>query len=199
MSYMKNLKAELREKVLAERTAVTPERRKAMSDAICKRAVALSAFRLAETILLYAPKEIEVDVMPIAEAAWRAGKAVAFPKCRRSPEGFAYMTYHLVNSPDELLPGSYGILEPSDDAPLYDAKADTRASLAFAPALAFDKKGYRLGYGGGYYDRYFNTYSGSVVGVIFSEFVLPTLPHGRYDIKTGLIITEKGVKVTVED
>lgn len=198
MSYMKNIKAELREKVLAERSAVTPEERRALSDAICKRAVGLSAFRLAETILLYAPKEIEVDVMPIARAAWQAGKTVAFPKCRRSPEGYSYMTYHIVNDESELSPGSYGILEPSDDAPLYDAKTDPRASLAFAPALAFDKKGYRLGYGGGYYDRYFNSYNGSVIGVIYSKYILPSLPHGRYDIRVGLVITEKGVNVTVE-
>lgn len=199
MSYMKNLKSELREKVLSERATITAEERRAMSNAICKRAEALSAFRLAETILLYAPKEIEVDVMPIAHAAWNAGKAVAFPKCRRSPDGIAYMTYHIVNSEEELLPGTFGIMEPADTSPLYDPKTDPRASLAFAPALAFDEKGYRLGYGGGYYDRYFNSYGGSVVGVIYSKFVYPSLPHGRYDIRTGLIITEKGVKVTVED
>ncbi len=198
MSYMKTQKAELREKLVAQRSVVTMEARREMSDAICRRAVALSSFRLAQTILLYAPKEIEVDVLPIAKIAWEQGKSVAFPKCHRSKNGISYMTYHIVGSLDELKPGSYGLLEPDDDAPIYDAKSDTRGSLCFAPALAFDKKGYRLGYGGGYYDRYFNSYSGSVIGVIFSEFVLPTLPHGKYDIKAGLLITEKGVKVTLE-
>ncbi len=199
MSYMKTQKAEIRERILKKRRAVSPERIREMSDAICRRAAGLSGFRLAETLLLYAPKDIEVDVMPLARLALREGKRVAFPKCHRAPEGYAYMTYHLVSDLSELVPGKFGILEPSDDAPLYDIKADTHPSLAFAPALAFDKNGYRLGYGGGYYDRYFNTYSGSVVGVVFSEFVLPSLPHGRYDIRAGLVITEKGVKVTVED
>ncbi len=196
---MKTQKAEIREKVLEKRRAVPAERIRSMSDAICKRAAALSGFRLAETVLLYAPKDIEVDVMPLAKLALAEGKRVAFPKCRRAPEGYAYMTYHTVSDLSELVPGKFGILEPSDDAPLYDIKSDPHPSLAFAPALAFDKKGYRLGYGGGYYDRYFNTYNGSVIGVVFSEFVLPSLPHGRYDIKAGLIITEKGVKITVED
>ena len=196
MNYMKAQKAELREKLLAERTAIPPEKRAAMSRAICDRAISLSGFRLAETILLYAPKDIEVDVTPIAAAAWEQGKSVAFPRCHR-PEGtYAYMTYHIVESLDELSPGSFGLLEPSDDAPLYDPKSDMRGSLAFAPAIAFDRSGYRLGYGGGYYDRFFNTYTGSVIGVIFSDFVLPSLPHGRYDIKAGLIITEKGVRST---
>lgn len=199
MNYMKNQKAELREKILLKRAAVTPEDRRRMSDEICRRACSLSGFRLAETILLYAPKDIEVDVLPIAKAAWAEGKTVAFPKCHRSPEGIAYMTYHIVYDLSELKPGKYGIYEPDDDAPVYDAKNDPRSSICFAPALAFDKKGYRLGYGGGYYDRYFNTYCGSVIGVIFSEFIMPSLPHGKYDIKAGLLITEKGVKVTVEN
>ncbi len=198
MSYMKTVKAELREKVIAERRAVSKEDIRKMSDAICRRATGLSSFRLAETILLYSPKEIEVDVLPIAEAAWREGKTVAFPRCHRSPEGYGYMTYHIVNSLDDLKPGSFGILEPSEDLPVYDARTDTRPSLSFAPALAFDKNGYRLGYGGGYYDRYYNAYSGTVIGVIFSKFVYPTLPHGRYDISAGLLITEKGVTVTGE-
>ncbi len=198
MNHMKNQKAELREEILEKRAAVSPEDRRRMSDEICRRACALSGFRLAETILLYAPKEIEVDVLPIAEAAWAEGKTVAFPKCHISPEGYAYMTYHIVSDLSELKPGKYGISEPDDDAPVYDAKKDPRGSICFAPALAFDKKGYRLGYGGGYYDRYFNSYSGSVVGVIFSEFIVPSLPHGKYDIKAGLLITEKGVKVTLE-
>ncbi len=199
MNYMKAQKAELRSKLLAEREAISPEKRAAMSDAICGRAVSLSGFRLAQTILLYAPKQIEVDVIPIARAAWNAGKKVAFPRCHRPEGGFAYMTYHIVDSLDELSPGSFGLLEPSEDAALYDPQSDTRGSLAFAPGIAFDRSGYRLGYGGGYYDRFFNAYSGSVVGVIFSDFLVPQLPHGRYDIRAGLIITEKGVRPTLEN
>ncbi len=199
MSYMKNQKAEIREKIHEKRKNVSTEKIREMSDSICKRASALSGFRLAETVLLYAPKEIEVDVLPLAKLALSEGKKVAFPKCHRSPEGYSYMTYHLVSSLDELSPGAFGILEPSEDAPVYDIKSDPHPSIAFAPALAFDKHGYRLGYGGGYYDRYFNTYNGSVIGVIFSDFIVPSLPHGRYDIKASLMITEKGVKVALED
>lgn len=199
MSYMKNQKAEIREKIHEKRKNVPVEKIREMSDSICKRASALSGFRLAETVLLYAPKEIEVDVLPLAKLALSEGKKVAFPKCHRSPEGYSYMTYHLISDLSELSPGTFGILEPSEDAPVYDIKSDPHPSIAFAPALAFDKHGYRLGYGGGYYDRYFNTYNGSVIGVIFSDFIVPTLPHGRYDIKASLMITEKGVKVALED
>lgn len=199
MNFMKAQKAELREKLIAEREAIPPEARAAMSRKICDRAVSLSGFRLAETILLYSPKPVEVDVTPIAQAAWELGKSVAFPRCHRPEDSFPYMTYHIVNSLDELHRGSFGLLEPDEDAPLYDPSADTRGSIAFAPAIAFDRAGYRLGYGGGYYDRFFNAYSGSVIGVIFSDFVVPSLPHGRYDIRAGLLITEKGVRPTLEN
>ena len=199
MNYMKTQKAELRAKFIAERKAMDPALREQKSLAISKRVTALSGFRLAETILLYSPKSIEVDVNYIAEAAIKSGKAVAYPRCHKSQDGPAYMTYHTVSSLSELHPGSFGLLEPDEDAPLYNPQTDCRGSLCIAPALAFDRQGYRLGYGGGYYDRYFNTYNGSIVGVIFSDFIVPSLPHGKYDIKAGLLISETGVKATVEN
>lgn len=199
MNYLKNRKSELRKQLLAQRALVSPEDRERMSEKICRRAISLAGFRLAGTILLYAPKEIEVNVYPIAEAAWAQGKAVAFPRCHKSDSGFSYMTYHLVENRSQLKKGTFGIMEPDKDAPLYDPAKDRRGSICFAPAIAFDKYGYRLGYGGGYYDRYFNSYTGSIVGVIFSDFVFDSLPHGKYDIRAGILITEKGVTMTVED
>ena len=120
----KKPKAELRKQLLAQRALVPPEDRERMSEKICQRAISLAGFRLAGTILLYAPKEIEVNVYPIAEAAWAQGKAVAFPRCHKSENGLSYMTYHIVEDRSQLKKSTFGIMEPDEDAPLYDPATD---------------------------------------------------------------------------
>ncbi|MCD8056256.1 MAG: 5-formyltetrahydrofolate cyclo-ligase [Clostridiales bacterium] len=196
MNTMKLQKAAMREKYKNERKLIGDDERRAMSDEICRRATALSSFRLAQTVLLYAPKSHEVDVYPIAKEALARGKRVAFPRCGKKEDGTILMTFHTVSSLSELHPGSFGIMEPEDDAPLYEIDADKRSSIAFAPGITFDRHGYRIGYGGGYYDRYFSSYTGTIVGVVFSQLLTDEIPHGKYDIKAGLIITEKGVTAT---
>ena len=104
-------------------------------------------FLEADTLFLYAHTHGEIDVFPLALKAWEMGKTVAFPLVGET----GMMTFRSVTSLAELSPGFHGILEPSKEAPL---ATGTDKSLMLVPALAFDVKGYRLGYGGGYYDRY---------------------------------------------
>ncbi|MFR4021943.1 MAG: 5-formyltetrahydrofolate cyclo-ligase [[Eubacterium] siraeum] len=42
--------------------------------------------------------------------------------------------------------------------------------MLIVPALCFNAKGFRLGYGKGYYDRFINGYKGYTVGVCYEEF-----------------------------
>ena len=64
------------------------------------------------------------------------------------------------------------------------------------PALACDRRGYRLGYGGGYYDRWLAGCSGWKVGLCRAALLQDRLPRGPYDIPVDLVVTETepGVK-----
>ena len=62
--------------------------------------------------------------------------------------------------------------------------------LVLVPGLAFDREGFRLGYGGGYYDRYLRDFPGSSIGVAFSECITETLPRTIYDIPVNRVVTE---------
>lgn len=44
---------------------------------------------------------------------------------------------------------------------------DFTGSLCIVPALMYDLKGYRLGYGGGYYDRFLSGYDGYKIGITY--------------------------------
>ena len=62
--------------------------------------------------------------------------------------------------------------------------------------LAFDNRGYRLGYGKGYYDKFFEknrdlTYLG--YGYDFQE--VSSLPVESFDIKLDAIITNKSINI----
>ena len=191
MNPNKKEKDELRALYLEKRRNMDAGEKSCRDEAICRAALGLISFRYAEFVLLYAATDDEIDVSEIAEAAWKSGKKVAFPRCEKVSHT---MTYHFVSSLDELKVDSYGIREPSPDAPVYDPAVETGSAVCFVPGLLYDKSGYRLGYGKGFYDRYLSEFSGCKIGVVYSDYVMPEVPRGRYDVSLDVLLTEKGVK-----
>ena len=196
MYTVKKDKDEMRSVWRERRAGIDVSEKGRRDGAICRTAVSLASYRYAKYILMYAPTEEEIDVMPIALDALAKGKRVAFPKCR--PETHT-MDYHFVTSVDELSADYMGILEPSGDAPLFDPGSMSREALCFVPGLVYDMKGFRLGYGKGFYDRYLTSFEGNAVGIVYSDFIVPEVPRGRFDVTIKILLTEKGVVVTGEN
>ncbi len=191
MNSIKREKDELRETYLAHRAQMDEEVKKHRDESICKYAAGLVSFKYAEFVLLYAETANEIEVTPLANLAWENGKKVAFPRCDKTTHT---MKYHIVSSLEELTVDSYGIREPSPDAPVYDPTEEKGSAVCFVPGLLYDKQGFRLGYGKGFYDRYLSDFSGSKIGVIYSDYIVPTVPRGRYDVSCDILLTENGVK-----
>ncbi len=185
---IKEKKTEIRTAYLEKRAAIPPEERARRDERICRYILSSASFRYAQTILAYHPKETEVDILPVLREALAQGKKIALPRCEEEH----IMTYRFIPSLDVLAPGTYGIYEPSADAPLFAEEVGC-ASLCLVPGVVFDVHGFRIGYGGGYYDRFLHNYQGSVAGVIYREFILPSVPHGRYDLALPVMISEKGM------
>ena len=179
-------KKELRRRFLAARLALSEEERRSWDRALCEQIAAHPFFVSCELLLLFSPTKGEPDLLPLLEIAQNHGKSVAFPLCHEEDHT---LTFHLVSSKDELSVGSYGILAPSPRMPIADLTADT---LCLLPALSFDRRGYRLGYGGGYYDRFLSHFPGKTVGPIYSCLVSEALPTGEHDKAVHQIITERG-------
>jgi 5-formyltetrahydrofolate cyclo-ligase len=94
-----------------------------------------------------------------------------------------------VNSFDHQMQlGAFNILEPHHDLPLIDLG---NIDLILIPALACDRQGYRLGYGGGFYDRWLPNATGFKAGIIFEQFYVNVLPHDIWDMRLDAIVTEK--------
>ena len=81
-------------------------------------------------------------------------------------------------------------MEPPQDAPIWTPSPSDKA-ICIIPGVVFDPQGHRVGYGKGYYDRYLSDKHIQRIGVVYDDFILKSLPHGRYDLAVDLIITEK--------
>jgi len=84
----------------------------------------------------------------------------------------------------------YGIPEPEQIKKVFP-------DIMLVPLVAFDKRLYRIGYGGGYYDRYIDKISNKKkifkIGIAHSCQKINKVPTNKYDKKLDIIITEKYV------
>ncbi len=191
----KQEKDALRKEYKEKRRALPKEEKERRDMEICRRAASLAVFRFAQYVLLYDATECEISLSPLAREALARGKKLAYPRCDTESHT---VTFHTVASLDELIPDAYGIKAPPPDAPVFDPGKGAGNAVCFVPGLVFDRSGFRLGYGKGYYDRFLSSFSGSRVGVIYSDFLVPRLPRGRYDRNTDILLTEQNVIIVRE-
>ena len=161
------------------------ERRKALDlAAFAARALPFLAELLAEKqrVLLYAPLPDEPDPRGLLK---RLPKA-RFYLPRVEGEELAVLPY---DAP--LVPGAFGVLEPAGGEPLPPEALDA----VVVPALAFDRRGFRLGQGKGYYDRFLKRLARDAltVGFVPEALVLDELPTDPWDVPVRAIVTEAGV------
>ena len=140
MGGVKKEKAALRRELLARRDALPGRAEK--SRAIQSRVLALPEYQRARRVLLYLSKGSEVDTWPLLDCALAQGKEVYAPRCLERP---GEMAFYRVSSREDLQAGAFGLLEPIPGRcpPLERGQGD----LCLVPGLAFDREGYRLGYG----------------------------------------------------
>ena len=189
---LKEQKQELRGSLLKKRENIPEEAKKKMDNKILTLFTSLISYRYSDTLLLYYPTKGEVDTRPLIRSALKAGKRVALPVCH---ETGSVMEYYFIESEDDLEAGKYGIPAPKQSSRKFVKDDVNKSIIIVVPALAFDKEGYRLGYGKGYYDRYVNELSATSIGLVYSDFIMDKLPRGRFDISVDLLVSEKGVKL----
>lgn len=96
----------------------------------------------------------------------------------------AMMTNYVYRGKEGLVKNLYNILEP-EKGNLHTGEVD----LVLIPMLAFDLKGYRVGYGKGFYDRFLQTIATKKVGLCFFGPVAQIDDVNEYDVSMDLCIT----------
>lgn len=180
----------LREKYKQIRKEMPADMKKVRDEKILYKLTALPVYKNCETVLTYVSTPIEVDTRMLIAKALSEGKKVAVPKCIK---GTRDMEFYLINSFDDLEEGSFSVLEPVPEKCVLLKKINK--AICIVPALAYDKYGYRLGYGKGYYDRFLSAHKNVFkIGFGYCCCTETKLNHGRYDIPVDFLVTEKYVK-----
>lgn len=190
---IREVKKALRQGFKETRRSFRPDEKEKRDEKILQKLTALPEYREAPLILTYVSTAIEVDTHALIGRAVADGKRVAVPWC---VPGKVEMKFYYVGALSELAPGTFGVLEPvpgmAEELPLTEGRL--LHSFCVLPGLGFDLEGYRLGYGKGYYDRFLSRYPGVTAGVCYTACLKTQLPHGRYDRRADILVTEKFVK-----
>lgn len=142
-----------------------------------------------DTILCYVSVNDEVDTRCLIKYILDAGKNLYIPKCVGKD-----MFFYRLTDINNLIDGEFGI-PTVDTASLISLKSFDNV-LCIVPAICFDKKGYRTGYGGGYYDRFLAEKRIETVGLCYDECICDVLPKNNFDIQVDNVLTETGFKIT---
>lgn len=141
----------------------------------------------------YWPLDGEIDPRPLMAALAGLGHPLALPVVA---ERGAVLEFRRWSPGEALEPGPHRTRHPP-------VSAGTVAPAALlVPLLAFDRRGFRLGYGGGYYDR---TLAGLrrggtilAAGLAFAAQEVERVPADPWDMPLDLVATEQGVIVMAD-
>lgn len=142
----------------------------------------LDIYKKAKSVFIFISYKSEVDTRGIIEDILADGKKLLVPLVKGSE-----MIAVEVKGIDDLEPNKMGILEPKSGDEVTDV------DLTITPGLAFDKAGYRLGYGGGYYDKFFAKVNTVRMGIGYSDQYVENLVHEDYDKALEYLLTEEGL------
>ena len=181
-------KRRLRQVLLEQRKALSPARRCLLESDIARQVLGMSAYREAELVLLYLSTPREIGTAIVVAHALGLGKKVAVPRCQKGGK----MDFCLFDDHRQLVSGFHGILEPAPGAPALSHE-EMKGAFCIVPALAADREGYRLGYGGGYYDRFLASFSGRTAVLVQEATVMERLPREPFDRPLDLIVTEQRI------
>ena len=180
---LKRAKRAIRAEVRAARDALPPDERVRCSLLIRDRFLALPELEAVRTVMLFWSFGSEVDTAPLVRSLVERGVSAALPR--------------IVGG--ELEPRSYFPGDPVTETPFNTCKPaggevldPSTLDVVVTPAVAFDRAGRRVGYGGGYYDRFFGrTRPGSLrIGVAFDVQLMDgDLPGGYFDLPVHVIVT----------
>lgn len=181
-------KDQLRKSTIGKLKKMSIDNRKVITRQLIEHLLGSKLWKEAKVIGLTVSQHLEWDTKPIIKAAWEQQKKVCVPKCTPQEKK---LHFYEITSYDQLETVYYNLLEPDPDQTTFINK--NSINLLIVPGLIFDKKGYRIGFGGGYYDRFLTDFSNKTVSLSSETQLVETIPAEHYDIPVQHIITEHGL------
>lgn len=178
------MKTNIRKQILEKRDSLTEKEIKEKSKSIGEKLFSLPEYKKAKTVSFFVSFGSEVNTHEMIKEALKE-KEVCVPVVKDNE-----IILSKINDFSDLdKKGKFGILEPSSIIEVDKELVD----LIIVPGVAFDKNGYRVGYGKGYYDNLLRDYKGNTIGVCFGLQMIDNVPVKEHDVKVKEVITEKGM------
>lgn len=187
-------KGQLRLKLQKRLSDIEPEMGIEKSKQACRNLVSTQQFQNASVIMMYLAIPNETDCTEAILEAWQQGKTVVVPKI--SWENRHMIPVRINSLETDFSVEVSGLRNPINGTPV----PFQEINLVITPALAFDRKGNRLGRGGSYYDRFFTNNELKAVrcGLAFAEQIIDSVPVASHDQPVDFLVTDNEI-ITFND
>lgn len=187
---------QIKEEKQALRAAAKERRRNAFkrhgisaSEAVATHDFARCKLQPSQAVSAFLAIGEEIDPLPLMRRLWAAGHAVGLPVMVGKDRPLVFRRWREGAPLDEV---KWGIREPTADAPIIVP------DVMLVPLLAFDARGYRIGYGGGFYDRSIAEIRAVkpviTIGLAYDELEVDAVPHDAYDQRLDWVLTPSGFR-----
>lgn len=180
-------KAQLRAEARTRRDGIEGNSRTTATRAIESRLVALPSLDTVHVVHSYVGVGSEAGTEELIRGLLMRGQRVVCPRVN-DRGGLDHLE---ISDVDALVDGPIGLREP--DPRLATPLALAEIDVMLVPGLAFDRAGYRLGYGRSFYDRAIEELAragrATTIGLAFDEQVVDELPREAHDAPVALIVT----------
>jgi len=149
----------------------------------------IEELKKAKTIASFISINNEISTESLNGYLISLGKKICLPVILNNNK---YLIFRSYKKKDPLNRGKFGTLEPDK------TREEMLPDLILTPCLAFDKNGYRLGYGGGFYDRTFSKFLKLghpfvSIAVAYDGQKINKVIRDSNDQKIDFILTEKKI------
>lgn len=173
-------KNEIRRKINNMRRMLNDMERMSAAEEVFSRLEQTAAFLMADRILMYHSLPDELHTHSFL-GKW--GKRKRFFLPRVNGVNLEILPY----DESRLELGSFHIEEPTGDRTVDPSEIE----LVVVPAVAYDRKGNRLGRGKGFYDRLLKSTKATKIGVGYEFQLVDDLPVEPHDVAMDIVITQK--------
>jgi 5-formyltetrahydrofolate cyclo-ligase len=177
-------KFEIRRKIKAMKSMLLETEKMAEAECVFAQLEQTAAFLMAKHILMYHSLPDELSTRNFLRK-WNGEKKFYLPRVN----GVNLEVLPYEESRLEL--GAFHIEEPTG----HETVNPDMLELIVVPAVAYDRKGNRLGRGKGFYDRLLSSTKATKVGVAYEFQIVNEVPVEQHDVPMDIIISPSGVTI----
>ncbi len=175
-------KEDIRLRIRTRKSLLDDNERRAAAQAVFDLLERTAAFMMSDRILLYHSLPDELSTVEFIDK-WNNRKQFYLP--RVNGLNLEILPY----AKSRLHLGAFNIEEPDGD----DTTSIDQIDMVVVPAVAYDRRGNRVGRGKGYYDRLLNDTRAIKVGVAYDFQLVDEIDAETHDVAVDYVITERGI------